>query len=155
MIDAILQHVELFTVEQYVILSLLPFIIGIHWANVISNRKEKKIFKQAPKLSISSFQIAPLGRDAVFTIKNDGSDAIISQLKITDRTDLLIKNEFGGHKIIQGKEYRIFLESAGKEKLDDNFCLHLVFMDMQGNTFQQNIKVRERRYTPLEIIKRA
>lgn len=131
----------------------LAFTYIFHALNLSSNRKERKVLKVAPSLKIKDFQVAPLGRDALFLIKNTGANATISNLKIIGRDDLMIKNDFGGHKVETDKEYRIFLETQELVRIDNNFKIELTFLDEQGNTFIQTTNLKDQKTTPLKIVK--
>ena len=97
--------------------------------------------KKASHIHLHSFQIAPLGRDAFVKIKNTGEPAVLSGLKILGREDMVIKNAFAGQKIDQDKEYGIFLEVEGKNKIQPGFMLEVTVLGANGQVQKSTWKV--------------
>ena len=97
--------------------------------------------KKASHIHLHSFQIAPLGRDAFVKIKNTGEPAVLSGLKILGREDMVIKNAFAGQKIDQDKEYGIFLEVEGKNKIQPGFMLEVTVLGANGQVQKSTLKV--------------
>ncbi len=106
------------------------------------SRKRRKVrVKKTSNIHLHSFQIAPLGRDAFVKIRNTGEPAVLSGLKILGRDDMIIKNAFAGQKIDQNKEYGIFLEVNGKEKIQPGFQLEVTVLDSNGQVRKSTLKV--------------
>lgn len=106
------------------------------------SRKSRRVrVKKASNIRLHSFQIAPLGRDAFVKIRNTGEPAVLSGLKILGRDDMVIKNAFAGQKIDQNKEYGIFLEVNGKEKIQPGFQLEVTVLGPNGQVQKSTLKV--------------
>lgn len=105
-----------------------------------SGRKKTPIGK-AKSIRLHSFQIAPLGRDAFVKIKNLGEAATLSELKIIGRDDMVIKNAYAGQKIAHNKEYGIFLEVAGNNKIQAGFTLEVTVLGPNGQVQKSALKV--------------
>ncbi|MBX2870683.1 MAG: hypothetical protein KTR30_01245 [Saprospiraceae bacterium] len=106
------------------------------------SRKGRKVrVKKASNIHLHSFQIAPLGRDAFVKIRNTGEAAVLSGLKIVGRDDMVIKNAFAGQKIDQNKEYGIFLEVNGREKIQPGFLLEVTVLGPNGQVQKSTLKV--------------
>lgn len=106
------------------------------------SRKRRRVrVKKASNIKLHSFQIAPLGRDAFVKIKNTGEPTVLSGLKILGREDMVIKNAFAGQKIDQNKEYGIFLEVSGKDKIQPGFMLEVTVLGPNGQVQKSTLKV--------------
>ncbi len=79
-------------------------------------------------LSIHSYQIAPLGRDAFLKIKNNGPTITLTQLSIANQ-NILIKNALAGQKIDEGKIYSILLESKDANKIPEGLEIEVTFLN--------------------------
>lgn len=112
---------------------------------LIAARKPKAKF---PGLTVSMFQIAPLGRDAFLKIQNPADAVVLSQYKIIGRNDILIKNHLSGHRMDQMKEYSILLEANGTERLSSDFTLELTYMDNEGKVYRQKMMPGQMRAEP-------
>ncbi len=152
--DTLQNYLETLSIAHYAAIGLLLFTLILWLAGSNRRRMDRKLLAQAPKLLLEDFQIAPLGKDAVFKLKNRGELATISQLDIVGRGDLMIKNEFSGHQIAKDKEYRIFLESAGHQKIDKGFSIEITFHDQKGTVFKQTVPLRDGQAQQLVILKR-
>jgi len=109
-------------------------------ASVLSpgkRRKKRQAQQAAPLLSLDTFQISPLGRDAYFKVQNNGQPARLSLLEIKGRDDIAVKNAVAGHELQTGESYRILLEATGKEKLNTDFTIELSYLDTFGNVYKQ------------------
>ena len=99
--------------------------------------RSKKKKKKSPKtktgytkgaLSIHSYQVAPLGRDAFLKIKNNGPTITLTQLTIFN-PDVSIKNVLAGQKIDEGKVYSILLESKNAKKIPEELKIEVTFLN--------------------------
>ncbi|MCB0629717.1 MAG: hypothetical protein R2824_29545 [Saprospiraceae bacterium] len=102
----------------------------------LASRKPKATF---PGLTVSMFQIAPLGRDAFLKIQNPAQTVVLSQYRILGRNDIDIKNHLSGHRMDQLKEYSILLEANGTERLNSDFSLELTYIDNEGKVYRQKL----------------
>ncbi len=141
------------TIEQYIILSFLLFIAVFQLMSYINNRKALRVLAKAPQLRLRRFQVSPMGRDASCQLKNMGPEAIISLIEIPNRPDLVIKNNYSGHRLGTNKDYRLLLEAEGKEIINKSIDLSITFMDVQGNTYRQIIDLSGKRSTIFHVIK--
>ncbi len=103
-------------------------------------KHRKQLNAAAPKLHLQSFQIAPLGRDAFFKLRNGGEPATISSLTVTNRNDIKIKNSIAGHQLEKDREYSILLEAVGAQKIDRDLIFELTYVDQLGNVYQQSLQ---------------
>ncbi|MCB0583921.1 MAG: hypothetical protein KDD06_01115 [Phaeodactylibacter sp.] len=101
------------------------------------SRKKRRARQAAPALSLDTFQISPLGRDAYFKVLNSGQPARLSNMAIKGRKDVAVKNAVAGHELQSGESYRILLEATGNQKLDNDFIIELSYVDLIGNVYQQ------------------
>jgi hypothetical protein len=149
------QYLLSLSIPHFVAIGLLLFVLILFFASKSKERQEKKLLAQAPRLRLKDFQVAPLGKDAFFKIRNAGETATISQLDIIGRADLMVKNDYAGHQIEKNKEYRIFLESAGHQKIDKDFSIEITFSDPQGHIYKQLVPVASPDRPQLSIIKKG
>lgn len=133
---------------------LIVLLFSMSIANGKRKRK-KRARKIAPTLSLQSFQISPLGRDAYLKVLNNGQTAQITDLKIKGRRDIVVKNAVAGHQLPQGESYRILLESNGHNKLDYNFSMELSYIDQLGNVYQQMFLMKQQFAKPAKLIRLA
>jgi len=87
-------------------------------------------------------------------LKNKGELATISQLDIVGRGDLMVKNDYAGHQIDREKEYRIFLESSGHQKIEKDFSIEITFLDQKGNIYKQAVPLATPNDQQLSIVKK-
>ncbi len=153
-IETIQAYLETLSVAHYASVGLLLLTFILWLIGLGRRRVERKLLAQAPKLLLEDFQIAPLGKDAIFKLKNKGEPATISQLDIVGRGDLMIKNDFAGHRIGKDKEYRIFLESSGHQKIEKDFSIEIIFLDPSGNVFKQTVPLSDKKAQQLVIVKK-
>ncbi len=154
-IESFIQYLNSLSPAHLVAMGLLLFIFILFIHGQIKYRKERKLLAQAPRLLLKDFQVAPLGKDAFFKMKNEGELATISQLDIIGRADVMVKNDYAGHQLAKDKEYRIFLESAGHQKIDNNFSIEVTFVDSKGNIYKQTIPIAEPQTQKLTIHKKG
>lgn len=93
-------------------------------------KKAPKSFKKNSKgaLSIHSYQVAPLGRDAFLKIKNNGPTITLTQLTIFN-PEVSIKNALAGQQIDKGKIYSILLESKNAKKIPEELKIEVTFLN--------------------------
>lgn len=149
------QYFSSLSIPHYAAMGLLLFAFVLFILSRTKKRKEQQLLAQAPKLLLKDFQVAPLGKDAFFKIRNEGETATISQLDIVGRADLMVKNDYAGHQIEKDKEYRIFLESAGHQKIEKDFSIEITFSDANGHIYKQTVPVNSPELQQLTVIKKG
>lgn len=136
-LETLQPYIEFLSLEQWAMvgagLLVLIFLNGLRR----SAKKRKALKKIAPKLNLHAFQIAPLGRDAFFKLRNDGELATLTGIAIKGRNDILIKNQVVGHKVEKEKVYSILLEASSTTKIAENFTIELSYFDQTGNNYKQ------------------
>lgn len=111
-------------------------------------------YKQmAPQLTLHAFQIAPLGRDAFFKIRNNGEQATLTTMLIKGRNDLLIKSDYAGHQIDKEKVYGILLETTSKDRIQNDFSIELMFIDQHRNVYRQVFDMRQQAALPAKLVR--
>jgi len=103
-------------------------------------KHRKQLNAAAPKLHLQSFQIAPLGRDAFFKLRNGGEPATISNLYVKNRNDIKVKNSISGHQLEKDREYSILLEAEGAQKINRELIFELTYLDRLGNVYKQSFQ---------------
>lgn len=124
------------------------------WSTFGKTRKKRNIKEVAPALKVHTFQVSPLGRDAFFKIRNDGEQAILSDLSFIGRSDIVVKNALAGHQIERNKVYGLLLEAAAQNKIDPNFSIELTYMDQLGNVYRQAFELDTKVALPARLVKR-
>ena len=115
------------------VLLVLVFALGIR-----SSSKKSSLKKHAPHFVYEAFQIAPLGRDAYFKVKNIGHPAYINFAGIKNRADIKISNaNTTNFEVASNKTYGIFCEIQGNQKIKADFEIELEFKDKVGNQYRQ------------------
>jgi hypothetical protein len=153
--ELVKQYLSSLSSPHFAAIGLLLLALILFFASKTRQRREKKLLAQAPQLLLKDFQVAPLGKDAFFKIRNEGELATISQLDIIGRADVMVKNDYAGHQIGKDKEYRIFLESAGHQKIDKDFSIEITFSGPQGHIYKQLVPVARPERPQLSIIKKG
>lgn len=118
-------------------------------------RKKRKAQAIAPKLTISSFQLSPMGRDAFFKVHNHGQLARLSTLSIRGKGHIKVKNNIAGHEIQPGEAYRILLEATGTKKINRDFIVELTYLDQLGNVYRQDFPIAQQAAQQAKLIKFA
>ncbi len=154
-IELIEQYFASLSIPHFVAIGLLLFALILFLSSNAKQRKEQKLLLKAPKLLLKDFQVAPLGKDAFFKIRNEGEAATISQLDIIGRADLMVKNDYAGHQIDRDKEYRIFLESAGHQKIEKDFSIEITFAGPNGHIYKQIVPLSSTETSQLTIIRKS
>ncbi len=113
----------------------LIVLFGLIAATRMNSRKKEAA--QAPSLRISSFQIAPLGRDAFMKLENTGEQATLSAIAVKGRRDVIIKNEVAGQVIPKAGTYSILFEVSGQHRLAPNFTIELTYIDQRHKAYLQ------------------
>lgn len=116
-----------------------------------SGRSRNKQF--APQLALHAFQIAPLGRDAFFKIRNNGEMATLTTMLIKGRNDLLIKSDYAGHQIDKDKVYGILLETTSTARIQNDFSIELMFIDQQRSVYRQIFDMRQQAALPPKLVR--
>jgi len=118
-------------------------------------RKKRKAKAIAPNLTISAFQLSPMGRDAYFKVHNHGQLARLSTLAIKGKGHIQVKNNIAGHEIKTGDSYRILLEATGQKKINKDFIVELTFLDQLGNVYRQDFPIAKQAAEQPKLIKFA
>ncbi len=102
-------------------------------------RKRRRPLPAVPmRIAFHTFQVAPLGRDALLKIRNTGEAVVLLSASVKGTTGVLVKSALAGHELGNGKVYGIFFESEGKERLATDFECVITYMDPQKNVFRQS-----------------
>ena len=120
-------------------LLLLWIIIKI----VRRNKHKRRLMAVAPRLTLDAFQIAPLGRDAFFKIRNSGHSATLITLTLMGRNDLIIKSDYAGHQIDSNKVYGILLEASSTQRIQNDFSIEDSYLDTAKNVYKQIFDLRQ------------
>ena len=131
---------------------LLTLILVLAFRNRGKKRKARKV---APRLVLHAFQVSPLGRDAFFKLRNQGAAATISDLRISGRRDIVIKNAFAGHRLGREEIYGLLLEASGKKKITNDFSVELTYLDELGNAYRQLFQLNSQRIRQPKLIRFA
>ena len=135
--------------------SIGGFLLLLIIIRMVSRASRKKKLKAiSPKLLLHAYQVAPLGRDAFFKLRNIGEKATLTALNIHGRNDIKVKNIVAGHELEKEKVYSILLEATGQQKLDKNFSLELTFFDVKGNTYKQFFPLDQNTAKQAKLIRR-
>lgn len=118
-------------------------------------RKKRNARAIAPNLSISAFQLSPMGRDAFFKVHNHGDLARLSTLVIKGKGHIQVKNNIAGHEIKNGDSYRILLEATGSKKINKDFIVELTYLDQSGNVYRQDFPIARSTAEQPKLIKFA
>jgi len=118
-------------------------------------RRKRKAKAIAPNLTISAFQLSPMGRDAYFKVHNHGQLARLSTLSIKGKGHIQVKNNIAGHEIKTGDSYRILLEATGQKKINKDFIVELIYLDQLGNVYRQDFPIAKQVAEQPKLIKFA
>jgi hypothetical protein len=88
-------------------------------------------------ISVHSFQLAPLGRDAFLKLTNPGNPVTLLHAKVIGRNDVVVKNEVAGQQIPSSGSYSILLEAGGEQRLDKDFSVQFTFVDEERRAYNQ------------------
>lgn len=134
--DIITKFIQELSPEQKMIASVvlgMLFLILLLRKVARKNKKGKNLTRRQKKqnkgaLSIASYQVAPLGRDAFLKIKNNGPTITLTQLSLLN-PNISIKNALAGQKIDEGKIYSILLESKNAKKIPEALEIEVTFLN--------------------------
>lgn len=138
LLDMILKEPSyVFAIAIIAVLLVLFFAVGIR-----TNNKKSKLKKYAPEFIFEAFQIAPLGRDAYFKVKNIGHPAYVNFVGIKNNPEVKITNaNTTNFEVATNKVYGVFCEIQGNQKIKANFEIELDFKDHLGNQYRQTFAV--------------
>ncbi len=129
---------------------LLPVVAGS------GGRKRRKALPVLPMhIAFHSFQLAPLGRDAMLKIQNTGEAVSLLSVSIKGSKEIAVKNAIAGHELDSGKVYGIMLEATGKDRMLPDFEIVLNYMDARRNVFRQSFFPELQGAKPARRIKRG
>lgn len=109
----------------------------------VKRARRKKIQHLQPQLVLHAFQIAPLGRDAFFKIRNMGEQAVLSTLQVKGRNDIIVKSDFAGHQIDKDKVYGILLEAGSNQRIQNDFTIEITYIDQARSVYKQVFDLRQ------------
>ena len=147
-------YIKILSPEQWAVVGGIIFILFVLSRMRRGAKKRKKLKKVAANLVYHAFQIAPLGRDAFFKIKNTGELATLTGITIKGRKDILVKNAVVGHQLEKDKVYSILLETGSAAKIVENFTIELSYFDQGGNNFKQSFPLNQRTAKQAKLQKR-
>lgn len=146
-------YVQEISPEQWAIIGggfLLLLLLNSFRRRMKRRRAARKV---APKFSLHAFQIAPLGKDAFFKIRNNGELATLTNISVKGRNDIVVRNAVGGHLIEKNKVYSILLECNSSDKIKNNFTLRLDYFDQKGNVYRQDFPLRQKVAAQAKLVK--
>jgi len=130
-------------------LVLLPVIAG-------SGRRAKRPLPAVPMhVVFHSFQVAPLGRDALLKVQNTRDDVVLLSAAIKRTKNVVVKNALAGHEFGAGKVYGLLLEVVGKDRMLPDFEVVITYMDARRNVFRQSFFPELQGAKPPKRIKRG
>ena len=123
---------------------LLIILIWVIFAS-IRGRKKRKARSIAPNISIQSVQVAPLGKGLRIKFVNMGFQAIISDIVIKDRNDIVFTQAYKDYLLEPSKYYDVFCEVKGSGRADNGFTLILHYTDQINNVYQQQFYIEPKK----------
>lgn len=102
-------------------------------------------------LSIQSFQLAPLGRDAFLKVTNPGEPLTLLDIRILGRQDVIVKNQVAGHQLPHDGSYSILLEAGGEKRLNTDFSVQFTFVDQERRSYHQVFSLHPLQSTSLQL----
>lgn len=118
-------------------------LVYIIYRIAVRRKHKKRLRAVAPQLTLDAFQIAPLGRDAFFKIRNNGHSATLITLTLMGRNDIIIKSDYAGHQIDHGKVYGILLEAGASQRIQNDFSIEVSYIDTARNVYKQLFDLRQ------------
>lgn len=128
----------------------LPFLTA-------SGKRSRRRYSTAQPLHIvfHSFQIAPLGRDAILRIHNTREAVTLLSAQIKGSKNIVVKNALAGHELATGKVYGLMMEVVGKDRMLPDFEVVLTYMDAARNVYRQSFFPEWKSAKPPRRIKRG
>ncbi|MEN0003667.1 MAG: hypothetical protein AAF798_05975 [Bacteroidota bacterium] len=117
--------------------------------------KGKKALPEAPTFELRAFQVAPLGKDANFVIRNTGKKGTLSTLVVKGRSDILVRNVVAGHEMEQHKEYGVLLEVNSLDQIRPDFWLELTYLDEHKNVYVQQFDLARSEAQKPRLVRKA
>lgn len=112
---------------------LLLFVLILIVFGIRKSRKKPAI----PFLTIPSFQIAPLGKDAFLKLNNPGERLTLLALEIIGKTDIHVKNQVAGHVMATAANYSILMEASSNNRIGNDLKVAVTFVDGYNKTYRQ------------------
>lgn len=112
---------------------LLLFVLILIIFGIRKSRKKSAI----PFLTIPSFQIAPLGKDAFLKLSNPGERLTLLSLEIMGKSDIHIKNQVAGHVMTTAANYSILMETSSNSRIENDLRVAVIFVDGHNKTYRQ------------------
>ncbi len=131
-------------------LSALPFVAGSG-----SRNKRRPLPAKPMHIAFHSFQMAPLGRDALLRIQNTREDVVLLSAVVKGSKDIAVKNALAGHEFSTGKVYGIMLEAIGKDRMLPDFEVVITYTDAGRNVYRQSFFPELHGAKPAKRIKRG
>lgn len=116
--------------------ALLLFVV---WPLVAAIRRSR--VRRAPTLAITSFQIAPLGRDAFLKLHNPSEAITLTAVQLHGRTDVQVKNAVAGQQLSHQGDYRLLLEATEDQRLTADFDIEFTFANADRRSFKQRFSL--------------
>lgn len=129
------------------VILLLSIIIPI----VLRSIKKGKADKVKPNLNLKSFQVSPLGRDAWLRLNNNGHLAILKEIKIKKRKDIIVSTDFRNIKINQSGTASLFLNANGEHRIRENFEVEFIYADSIGNLYKQRLNLENKVFSKAKL----
>ena len=125
-------------VELVVLALVFLLLASLLMAWRLGNKRKPTIHQGPLHISMHSFQVAPLGRDAIMRIHNHGEPVTLVAANIKRTKELGVVNVLSGHEFLSGKTYGIMLQALGKDRMLPDFELELTYMDQHRQVFRQS-----------------
>jgi hypothetical protein len=137
--NKLMEKINTLSPVELVMLALgFLLIAGLLLAWRLGAKRKPIIYRGPMHLSLHSFQVAPLGRDAILRIHNHGEAVVLVSANIKKNRDIGVVNVLSGHDLLPGKTYGILLEVRGKDRMLPDFELELTYVDSHRNVFRQS-----------------
>lgn len=99
----------------------------------VGSHTAAQAFNSNVNLQVQHVQIAPLGRDAFFKLRNDGDPIILSALSAPNRPDIVIKKAVSGRRLERGDAYAVLLETSAEQRIQPGMMMELTYVDLAGS----------------------
>lgn len=124
---------------QYGIIAIAVILFII----IIIPKGKKKGGKKGKKftgIQVQSFQIAQLSRDAFVKIKNSGDTLILTEIETSPQ--VVIKNQYAGHHLTSGEEYRLLIEATPGTRIPSQVTMYISGLGTNGKSYTQKLLLR-------------
>lgn len=132
------------TEPLYLVIGVAVMLLLILLPIILRSIKKGKAGKVKPDIVLKSFQISPLGRDAWLRLRNEGHLAVLQDVKVKKRKDILVKTNFKDVKMPSQGTTSLFLNALGEERIREDFELELLYIDSIGNHYRQKLRLEDK-----------